>query len=561
MATKPTKRLPRSSSRRSRSSPAAFPLLSPDQAIGPIIALSREVSFEMGEGDLLRLFHRTLQELLPNRLIAIRTIDPRTLRPLDVIPDEGLRPGVRGMPATVKRGALERTHMRFDKEASARLRIVDDHPLVFVAAVAGFSMPLVAGGDLMGILHIEYGAGDAPPAREDEALVIPIANHIAVATHMRRLLRETGYLQGYLEQLIEQASVLIVATDLSGRITIWNRAMAQLTGIARGDVLGRELLSWVTALGAPDLGLAMNEAASGGRTGTRELRLPSAGNVVLRAAFNFANVRGEAGDFAVTLAIGQDVTALRSLQNQVIHAEKLATVGQIAAGVAHEINNPLTSIQVCADALARKASSASSAPGARPVVYDAGDGEKLKMILEGAERIQRFARDLVTYARPSGTEVDVVTINEVAEQALSFCEHILKDARADVERDLPRGIPPIYAIRDQVLQVFINLVTNAADALGKRGGKIRIRSWASGEATVSFAVSDEGEGIREADRAMVFEPFFSTKPAGRGTGLGLSIVRNIVYSHGGHINFQTRHGGGTTFVVTLPTRHLATPNT
>jgi two-component system NtrC family sensor kinase len=270
-------------------------------------------------------------------------------------------------------------------------------------------------------------------------------------------------------------------------------------------------------------------------------------------------VRGSGGPThaVAILAIGQDVTALRSLQSQVIHAEKLATVGQIAAGVAHEINNPLTSIQVCAEAVLRKAQLA--AQGRTPNSFEPPDVDRLKKIQEGAERIRRFARDLVSYARPSGTEVGDVSLNEVVEQALSFCEHILEDSRARLDRDLHRSLPLIQAIRDQLLQVVINLVTNAAHALGDKGGQIRVRTWPSGEATVSLAVSDTGIGIRDEDRPHVFEPFFSTKPAGRGTGLGLSVVRNIIYSHGGQISFQTRPGSGTTFVVTLPINHLVSP--
>jgi PAS domain S-box-containing protein len=395
------------------------------------------------------------------------------------------------------------------------------------------------------------------PAREDEGLIIPIANHMAVVVHTRRLLRETAYLQDYLEQLIDQANFLIIATDLSGRVTVWNRAMNKLTGFPRGQAVGRDLLPWLTQLGAPDIALVVKQVGASGEPATREVKLPSVGGAVLRAAFNVVTVRGHGGQAAAVLAIGQDVTALRSLQSQVIHAEKLATIGQIAAGVAHEINNPLTSIQVCAEAVLRKAQLASR--GRVDNAFEPPDVDRLHKIQEGAERIRRFARDLVSYARPSGSEVEEVSLNEVVEQGLSFCEHIVEDSRAHLDRDLHRGLPPIQAIRDQLLQVVINLVTNAAHALGEGGGQIRVRTWPSGDATVSMAVSDTGAGIKDEDRPHIFEPFFSTKPAGRGTGLGLSVVRNIIYSHGGQISFQTRPSSGTTFVVTLPIHHLVSP--
>jgi len=268
-------------------------------------------------------------------------------------------------------------------------------------------------------------------------------------------------------------------------------------------------------------------------------------------------VRGEAGKPAAVLGIGQDVTALRALQSQVVHAEKLATVGQIAAGVAHEINNPLTSIQVCASALARKAALAVEGKAANAI--DAADLDRVQKIQEGAARIQRFARDLVSYARPSGSEVEQVSLNDVVDQGLSFCEHVLGAARATVERDYGDDLPRIQAVRDQILQVVINLITNAAHAIEPRGGQVRVRTWAAGEASVGFALSDTGVGIKDEDRAKIFDPFFTTKPAGKGTGLGLSVVRNIIYAHGGQISFQTRPGSGTTFVVTLPVTPLGPP--
>jgi PAS domain S-box-containing protein len=532
---------------RSRATKSAFPLLEAQDVLRSIVAFSREVSADMGEEQLFELFHRTLRELLPNRLVAVRRIDPRTLRVAHILAEDELVPNAEELPTAGPDDAL-----------------LGEQRLIFQKGTAGFAVPLLAGGELTGEVHVNYGplpagAGAPPlPIREDEALIIPIANHVAVVVHTRRLLREHAYLQHYLEQLIDQANFLIIATDLAGHVTVWNRAMNKLTGFPRLQAVGRELLPWLAQLGAPDIGLVLKQVGASGEPATREVKLPSVGGAVLRAAFNVVPVRGQGGQADAILAIGQDVTALRSLQSQVIHAEKLATVGQIAAGVAHEINNPLTSIQVCAEFVLRKAQLATM--GRAQNAFEEPDIDRLKKIQEGAERIRRFARDLVSYARPSGSEVEKVSLNEVVEQGLSFCEHILSDAQARLERDLNRSLPAIQAIRDQLLQVVINLVTNAAHALGERGGQVRVRTYSTADATVSMAVSDTGTGIKDEDRPHIFEPFFSTKPAGRGTGLGLSVVRNIIYAHGGQISFQTRPGSGTTFVVTLPINHLVSPS-
>jgi PAS domain S-box-containing protein len=545
--------------------PAGYARLSSDEVLRAIVAFSREVTAEMDEATLFALFFRTLRDLLPGRQVAIRIVDGRSLRVTKVLADERTVADADELPPFVERGALAFANVRRNLPVDLRapdgsgrsVAVVDEPPRLFPDAVGGFSVPLVAGGQMTAEVHVNYpraGWQDDAAARADKALVIPLANHVAVVAHTRRLLHDTAYLQGSLEQLIDQANVLILATDAAGRVTVWNRAMNRLTGYARGQVLGQELGPWLAEKGAADIAQVMKQVLASGEPANREVRLPTSGGAALRAAFNVVTVRGHDGRVEAALAVGQDVTALRQLQSQVIHAEKLSTVGQIAAGVAHEINNPLTSIQVCAEALLRKATLA--AEGRASAAFDAPDVDRLKKIGEGADRIRRFARDLVSYARPTGSEAEHVLLNDVVEQGLSFCEHVIEAARARIERDLAPALPRLQAVRDQLLQVVINLVTNAAHAVESRGGLIRVRTWSAGGASVGFAISDDGVGIKDEDRAKIFDPFFTTKPAGRGTGLGLSVVRNIVYAHGGQISFQTRAGGGTTFIVTLPLTHL-----
>jgi PAS domain S-box-containing protein len=361
----------------------------------------------------------------------------------------------------------------------------------------------------------------------------------------------SGAMTEYLEQIVDQANVLVLATDLTGRVTVWNWALARLTGVPRDKAMGREL----SEVGMSELANNMRQVASGADHPNCEVRLPSATGTMARATFNLAMLRDPQGQASAVMAVGQDVTALRVLQNQIIHAEKLSTVGQIAAGVAHEINNPLTSIQACVEAVLHKANLATQ--GKVPNQIEAVDVERLKRIQEGAERIRRFARDLVNYARPSRVEMERIDLNEVIEHALSFCEHVFVAAKARLDRDLGPSLPPVRAVRDQIMQVVTNLATNAAQALGEKGGVIRIRTFHDGEISVGLAITDTGSGIREEHRASIFDPFFTTKPAGSGTGLGLSVVRNIVYAHGGQITFQSTVGSGTTFVVTLPASHVS----
>jgi len=242
----------------------------------------------------------------------------------------------------------------------------------------------------------------------------------------------------------------------------------------------------------------------------------------------------------------ESVRNFHRLQAQVIQTEKLASLGQIVAGVVHELNNPLTSIIAYSDYLTKKLAKGASAELSEDV-------ERVRRIGEAAERILKFTRDLVAYARPTGDARGPVLLDEVIERALLFCEHEFADGRVEVTRDFTDPLPGIVGIPGQLTQVFVNLFTNAAHAMGEAGGvlSVSVREVDSG-ASLRVDVSDTGNGIPAEAMPQIFEPFFTTKTDGRGTGLGLSIVRGILDAHGGTIQVTSAEGQGTSFTLTLP---------
>ncbi|MEO8902426.1 MAG: ATP-binding protein [Polyangiaceae bacterium] len=243
----------------------------------------------------------------------------------------------------------------------------------------------------------------------------------------------------------------------------------------------------------------------------------------------------------------ESARSIRQLQAQVIQNEKLASLGQIVAGVVHELNNPLTAIIAYSDYLKRKAN-------ARMPGEDRDDDlERLRRIGEAAARILNFSRDLVAYARPSADIPGTVPVQDVVEKALIFCEHELKGSKIYVRREFDARLPPVRGMAGQLTQVFVNLFTNAAHAMPADGGEVRIHMHTNvAQHTLTVEVSDTGVGIDEQDMPQIFEPFFTTKSEGRGTGLGLSIVRGIVDAHGGTIHATSALGEGTLFSLTLP---------
>ena len=208
----------------------------------------------------------------------------------------------------------------------------------------------------------------------------------------------------------------------------------------------------------------------------------------------------------------------------------------------HEINNPLMSITVYADFLVKRFTAAGS---------DDADLEKLRRIGGSAQRIQRFTRELMQYARPPGHDIELVVVNDVVRQSVSICEHLFDRGGISVDVELDDGLPAVHAVAGQLEQVVINLVTNAAHAV-EGGGTISVRTRQLPNATVELEISDSGAGVPDGDGDRIFEPFFTTKPDGKGTGLGLSIVRNIVESHHGRISVARSILGGAAFSVRLP---------
>jgi two-component system NtrC family sensor kinase len=234
------------------------------------------------------------------------------------------------------------------------------------------------------------------------------------------------------------------------------------------------------------------------------------------------------------------------LRAQVIQSEKLASLGQIAAGIVHELNNPLTTIVAYSDFLRRKLVGRG----------DPADVERLARINEAAERILRFSRDLTAYSRPASEVPAPVAIHDIIERALVFCEHELEKTGVMVERNFSE-VRPVRGVAGQLTQVFVNLFTNAAHAMRHEGGLLSIVT-TMGDDEVTVIVADDGHGIDAEHRDQIFMPFFTTKTDGTGTGLGLSIVRSIVHSHGGRISVEDNAPRGTVFQLGLPL--AAAPN-
>jgi len=233
---------------------------------------------------------------------------------------------------------------------------------------------------------------------------------------------------------------------------------------------------------------------------------------------------------------------LHKTQQELLHKEKLASVGQLAAGVAHEINNPLGTILLFADAMYNETPQ-----------EEVSQRSDLKMIIDETTRCKSIVSDLLNFARQQEVLAQETDVHTLLEQTVNAVSHQASFDGVQIVRQFGPQVPVIQADPDQLQQVFINLLNNAAEATGQ-GGTITLATRLIDDRWVEVKVCDTGRGISKENMGKLFTPFFTTKPPGKGTGLGLSIVYGIVKMHRGQIQVESEVGKGTTFTVTLPTR-------
>lgn len=513
---------------------------SPREVLDALSALTRGIEPESGEHELLRRLIDALQHLFPGRNLLLYLLQPAQ-RGTDTHGEVHLvHQSLPLLPGREQR--LELTGIQDRPRLPPAFEVVSEYVPFFSEGARGFSLPILDNRTVTGVLSVEY-AKNAQPPEDDEFYVQRLVHQISAFLHNTRVLRESRYLRDYLETLLDHASAPIVAIGANRTVQVANQAFLALTGLGRDDLLGRDFADLIPEQERHRLLPVFFRALRGEDTIDVDLTLPRSDGSQARVVLNTASVVGATGQVESVIAIGRDLTKLKELEEQVIQAEKLATLGQLAAGVVHELNNPLTSISVYSDFLLKKA---------RTRADDPKDVEKLERIVGSAERILRFTRDLVTYARPNREEPNAVSMSQALDQSLVFCEHLIQETGARIDKEYADAVPALFATKSQLHQVFINLITNACHAMPVGAGVLTIALREGPGETVCVRLEDNGCGIPQSQLDHVFEPFFSTKGEGKGTGLGLSIVRNIVQQLGGDIEVESIVGQGTVFEIQFP---------
>ena len=416
-----------------------------------------------------------------------------------------------------------------------------------------------------GLLVLRLARDLAP---DERVLVDAVANllgpELAHAEKSRRLevevevrTAEIDRERRFTDKIIDSLPVGLYVIDREYRIQAWNRKRETgMQGVSRDEALGRTIFEILHRQPAEMLRREFDDVFTTGRI--QEYQMESLATGELRT-YRISKIPMRLGDSGVThvITIGEDVTDWREAQSRFAHAEKLAAIGQLAAGVMHEINNPLATIAAIAESLEFKVSDAQKA-GA---VISPDVNEYLHIIDNEVARCKQIVDGLLDFSRPKQALRERVDLNEAVDRTMLLLKHHVRFKRMTVAKELEEGLPKVpNASAEQLVQVFMALLLNAMDATPTPRGAaappgtitIRTRRGRSVTEGVVAEVIDHGHGIARTELNKIFEPFYTTKDAGKGTGLGLSICYGIVQEHAGRMEVDSVVGQGSTFRVILP---------
>ena len=358
-------------------------------------------------------------------------------------------------------------------------------------------------------------------------------------TGLKTFQAELQHARDFSEKILNNTQSLILVVDTAGLISYANRRWYD-AGYEQRQLVGCPFADLVSPIRRPVLTNALNSTLSGHPVDNLDLQVLRGDGRVGQFSVNLSPMRDEQGIVTSIVVVLTDITDSAMLQSKLIHAEKMAAVGQLVSGVAHEVNNPLTAILGFADLLMEN----SEVPeGAR---------KDLRVILQEAQRTKQIVQNLLSFARQMPPQRKPVQLNTILRRTIQLRAYDFNSHGVEIVEHLDESLPLVVGDSHQLQQVFLNIMNNAYDAVRETGRPARIEIMTASLGTyVEVSFRDNGHGISQPDR--IFDPFFTTKEVGKGTGLGLSICYGIVREHGGEILCHNNTGAqGATFIVRLP---------
>ncbi|MFB0506661.1 MAG: PAS domain-containing sensor histidine kinase [Thermodesulfobacteriota bacterium] len=355
----------------------------------------------------------------------------------------------------------------------------------------------------------------------------------------------------HLRKVFYAADDAIVTTDREGRITLWSESSERMFGYGKDQIVGKDLNTLHSPKMNPDFIKHMQESAVKKGRWQGEITYSNSKGHSFDGWCVMTTLTDETQEIIGYLSVVRDVTEKKQMEMQLIQADKMASLGELAAGVAHEINNPLSGIISNAEFLQEEIPAESEE-----------QQEEIQEIVDNSQRIKTIVQDLLNFSRQRDSKTyGILDISSVITSSLNLTEHQIQLDRIKVVKEIGEALPPVRGSFNQIEQVFINLLSNARYALNRKypdpheDKTLLIRTnqaEENGRKYVRVEFHDRGIGIPEEDVDKIFNPFFTTKEQGQGTGLGLSISYNIIQEHQGAIRFESKEGEYTKVTVDLP---------
>ena len=343
----------------------------------------------------------------------------------------------------------------------------------------------------------------------------------------------------YLTNILHSSDSAIMVIDKNEKFIAWNRGAERIFGYKESEVINKPatLLLPHNKKYADQLDEIIEKVKIDGFIKIIETERKTKDDKIITVKLSVTKLRSDKSDYTGRSVIIKDFSEVKKLQQQVDQSEKLAVIGQLAAGIAHEIGNPLASISSLVQMLQRKAN-------------DEFFYEQLASIRENIDRISRIVRELVDFSRPPSQEISLTELTGVIKTAIGIVKYDKRVKDVKFQTDLLPLLPEVNVVPDQLLQVFVNIMINALDAIEGKG-IISVKSYHDDE-NIYFDISDNGCGMAPGLIDKIFDPFFTTKDVGKGTGLGLSVSYGIIRKSHGEIRVSSEKGKGSTFTIILP---------
>jgi two-component system NtrC family sensor kinase len=513
--------------------------------------LSGIINSSLGIGTIFRIMVSEIKKLIDYNRASLLLYDEKKnnflIFALDTEIKTAMKKGVRAPIEGTSAGWVVKNNRPWINYDLRKTEFQLDRKLLEEGIRSTISIPLFH-DRILGVFNLD-STNPANYSEKDLSILVPVAKHISIALENALLFEEISKEKKEWEKTFDAITDMVWIEDGRQRVLRANQTLLSLSGFSAKEITGKQCRELFESIGIHHMECICKDTILTKRPSFRELKGTG------RSTFHFwaYPLIDEEGQLYAVVHYLKDVTEQKQLEQQLIRSEKLASLGTLVAGIAHEINNPLGIIAGYSEALLDRAKEKSLLENKEFEDFP----EYLTTIHNEIFRCKRILRSLLDFARPSAGTSREIDINELIKEVILLVNHRAKKLNHHIELKLNRDLPKMYAEPGSLRQLFMNIIINSMYFTPERGSIVitsEMDETPQNRGMIRISIADTGSGIPEDIAGKIFDPFFTTKPVGEGTGLGLSICHKIVEDHGGSIDVESQVNKGTTVIIRLPAK-------